>query len=334
MQKKLYNSLYYLVLISIAILAIFLIRLIKLYDIFCIILDIFLPIFFGFIIAWLLKPIFKKMNKKLNKRLSFVILIALLIISYTLIIVLIVPMVIREGANLLSILNDFIPKLKRLPLLSGIENNFKIDPNFLLKYCNNAVSTVINFALAHIFGFYLLYNYNIMSTNAKKYLPIKYRDITLKFIRKLSVNMYVYIKGAFVDMLVLFIISAILFSIFKLKYAILLAIFCAITNIIPFVGPYIGGIPAVIVGLSSSIKLGLITLGIIILAQTLETSLINPLIMSKVVKINPLLIIIAVTIMGKFFGVIGMIFAVPVLILLKIVIEFINKYNLIKKNDN
>ena len=333
MPKKLSKSLYYLIILCIFILTIVLFRLIKIFDICCTLVDIVSPIFFGFILAWLLNPIYKKLNQKIDNRFSFALLIVALIFLYTLIIGIFVPMIIREGSNLLTILKDFIPKIQKIPYLSNIDKYLTIDANFLLKYCNNILSIVLNFALAHMFGFYILYNYNTIKMHIKKNIPSKYRDIILKFTKKLSTNMYLYTKGTLLDMLILFIISAILFSIFKLKYAILLALFCAITNIIPFIGPYIGGIPAVIVGLSSSLKLGIITLVVIVLAQTAESNVINPLIMSKCIKINPLLIIIAITVMGKFMGIIGMVFAVPTLIILKIVLEFVKKYKLIKNQS-
>lgn len=329
MPKRLSSALYYLSLICIALLSLILIRLIKLYDICCTLFNIVSPIFLGYVIAWMLNPIYKKLNGKMNYRISFCLLIGIVVIFYVTVTLLFIPLVIKEGMNLLDIINSFLPKLKNVPFIKDLVSNLKVDPSFLLSYCGNVLTILINFILAHMFGFYILYNYNTINALFRKTLPQKYKSKIVSLVKKISSNMYLYVKGTLIDMLILFALSAILFSIFGLKNALLLALFCAITNVIPFIGPYIGGIPAVIVGLTTSVKLGIITLIIIVLTQSLESNVINPLIMSKCIKINPLFIIIAITVMGKFFGVLGMILAVPTLIFFKIIFEFAIKNKMI-----
>ncbi len=331
MKDKLLKNLNTLIIISIVILLIVLVRLVKLLDICCILLEIVFPIFFGFVIAWILHPLYKRLSKKVNNKVSFFLLIALLFLIYGLIILLVAPVLINETKNLVEVLKSYLPKIENNPYISDLFKNLKVAPDVLLASCGSIFSIVVNFGLAHLFGFYILYNYDTIKTLIKGNLPERYKSTTLKFTKKLSINMRLYLKGALIDMVFLFILSALLFSLFKFKYALLLALFCAITNIIPFIGPYIGGVPAVLVGLSQSFNYGIIALVIVVVSQNIESNIINPLIMSKCVKINPLFIVIAITIMGKFFGIIGMIFAVPLLIFLKIAYEFYSKYRQTRK---
>ncbi len=177
----------------------------------------------------------------------------------------------------------------------------------------------------------MLYNYDTIKSYVKGLIPKKKLKLITDYTNKLSLNMRVYLRGTLIDTGILFVISFLLYLLIGLDYPFILALFSALTNIIPFIGPYIGGIPAVLVGLSGSLNLGIITLAVIIFAQTVESNFINPMIMSKCIKINPLLIVIALSIMGKFLGVIGMVFAVPILIVIKLTIEFIKKY---KNNIN
>ena len=126
-------------------------------------------------------------------------------------------------------------------------------------------------------------------------------------------------------MLILFIFASISFFIIKLPGFIILAFLIAITNIIPYIGPYIGGIPAVLIGLSLSTKLGIITLIIIVILQIVENSFIQPFIMSKSLKLNPILIIIGLIIFSHFFGIVGMIISTPVVSIIKILYDYYKK---------
>ena len=117
-----------------------------------------------------------------------------------------------------------------------------------------------------------------------------------------------------------------------MPYALLFSIVISLTNIIPFIGPYIGGVPAVLVGLSVNLKLGITITIIVILLQFVESSFIHPLIMSKSLNLHPISIIISLIIFGYLFGVLGMIFATPIMASIKIIASYYNeKYNLIGK---
>lgn len=326
MPKKLSDNLYYLSWILIFILFLVAVRLVKLYDIFCSLLKIVAPILFGYIFAWILFPLYKKINKKIDRRLSFALLIVFFIGLYALIIWKFLPILVDNFSNIVDLLKTYIDKFSEYPFLENLKGYSKVDVDVIINSCSNLISFIIEFALIHIFGFYILYSYDNVNAFLRSLIPSKFKKITLEYIRKLSSNMRFYIKGTIIDTLILFGISIVLYWAIGLEYPVIIALFSAITNIIPFVGPYIGGIPAVIIGLSTSLNLGLVTVGVIVFAQTLESNIINPMIMSKCIKVNPLLIMISLTIMGSFFGVFGMIFAVPIIIIFKITLEFVKKY--------
>lgn len=120
--------------------------------------------------------------------------------------------------------------------------------------------------------------------------------------------------------------SLITFSITGMPYALLFAIFASITNVIPFIGPYIGGVPAVLVSLSVSMKLGIVVLIEVIILQFIESSFIHPYIMSKGLKINPIIILIGLIVFGYFFGIIGMLISTP---LISVINQFMSIMRLI-----
>lgn len=326
MNLKLKNNLYYLSWILIIILSIVLLRLVKIYDICCTILSIVMPIFFGYIFAWIFNPVLKKLKKKIDGRIAISLIVSITVLVYAFIIWKLVPIIISNIENLLDMFEIYLKKLENIPFLEGVKDLPRIDANTLIDKCSSIVGVILEFGLVHLFGFYILYNYDQINSFLRSLIPGKYKKISLEYLRKMSVNMRAYIRGTLIDTCILFIASSILYFIIGLDYPVMLGFFSAITNIIPFVGPYIGGIPAVLVGLSKGVNLGLSTLGVIIFCQTVESNIINPMIMSKCIKVNPILIIISLSIMGKFFGLFGMLFAVPSIIIFKLTVEFVKKY--------
>ena len=109
-----------------------------------------------------------------------------------------------------------------------------------------------------------------------------------------------------------------------MPYAFLFAIIISLTNIIPFIGPYIGGVPAILVSFSVSTRLGITSLIIIFALQFIESNFIQPYIMSKSLKINPIIIIIGLIVFGHFFGILGMLLSAPLTCIIKILINYFN----------
>ena len=109
-------------------------------------------------------------------------------------------------------------------------------------------------------------------------------------------------------------------------------LFCAVTDIIPFIGPYIGGIPAVLVGFSMSPTTGLLALLAVVLCQCLENYFLQPVVMGKTMKLHPVTIIVGLLIFNNLFGIIGMVLATPTISVCKTIFVFFNqKYKFMDK---
>lgn len=105
-------------------------------------------------------------------------------------------------------------------------------------------------------------------------------------------------------------------SILQVKYALLLAILAAIMELIPFFGPVLSAVPAVLLGFSDSFVLGLLVLGFYVIVQQFENHLIYPLVVRKIVGIPPIMVIIVLFIGAKLAGFLGMLLSVPLATLL------------------
>jgi len=125
--------------------------------------------------------------------------------------------------------------------------------------------------------------------------------------------------------LILFVVSFIGFEIIGLDAPVLFAMFCAVTNIIPYVGPYIGGIPAVLVAFTQSTLIGILTLIFIVAVQGFEGNFLHPIVIGKKMDLHPVTIVISLLIFEHFFGIIGMIVATPIVAVLKIIYLFLDE---------
>ena len=104
-------------------------------------------------------------------------------------------------------------------------------------------------------------------------------------------------------------------------------------NIIPYAGPYIGAVPALIVAYSQSMSIGIWATVAIVVVQFIEGNILSPIVMSKTTKLHPVSIIVGLLIFGHFFGIVGMLLSTPIISVLKVIIEFIDSKLHIFTND-
>lgn len=164
-------------------------------------------------------------------------------------------------------------------------------------------------------------------------LPEKLQKDTKVLANEINTSLRNFVTGALLDALFVFIITSIGFALVGLKAPLLFGLFCGITNVIPFAGPYIGGIPAVIVGFSQGLPTGIFTLIVIVVVQFFEGNFLQALIMSKTTKLHPVTIMLGLLIFAHFWGIIGMVVSTPIIASLKAIIMFLDeKYDILKFN--
>jgi predicted PurR-regulated permease PerM len=120
-----------------------------------------------------------------------------------------------------------------------------------------------------------------------------------------------FVKGKFLDSIIVWVLCYIAFSIFRIPFALLISSFIAITNIIPVIGPLIGAIPTGIIILLTEPQKFIPFLIIVIILQQLEGNVISPKILGDNTGISSLCVVIAVSTMGSLWGFTGMILGVP-----------------------
>ena len=104
----------------------------------------------------------------------------------------------------------------------------------------------------------------------------------------------------------------------------LLGFLCGLTDLIPLIGPYIGGGIAILVALSEGKSVIIGTLLFIVIVQIIENYVFQPIVMSKSVKISPLLVIVGLLVFGNLFGIVGMLLSTPIVCIIRVIYLYID----------
>jgi predicted PurR-regulated permease PerM len=186
----------------------------------------------------------------------------------------------------------------------------------------NGVKGIVNsamlFLLIPFIVFYMLKDIDQLKKAAWYITPKRWREPGIAFLKDVDESLGNYIRGQLFVGLVIGSVAAFLLWIVGMDYPLLLGFIIGATNIIPYFGPFIGAIPAVILAATVSLKMVLIVAVIIFLLQFLEGNILSPLIVGKSLHMHPLVIMFALFFGGEVAGVLGLIIAVPLLAVLKV----------------
>ena len=105
----------------------------------------------------------------------------------------------------------------------------------------------------------------------------------------------------------------------------MMGLIIGITDIIPYIGPYIGGTIVAVIASSDSIEKMIMVIIVIVIIQGLESWFITPKIQSKKISVHPIIVLLFIVIFGKIMGIIGMLIAVPVLAIIQTTLK--TKFN-------
>lgn len=325
----------------------------KLLNFFRILISIISPLFIGLVVAWLFDPIVTYFTKKkLSRKLSTFIVYLLFLIIIGIILGMIFPLLSDQLTDFAKTIPQIIDSIKNW--ISDIFSNFKNIEGFdaegvknnlfanIEGYAGDLTSSlptiIVNLVsvlfsglgvvvVGLIIGFYILISFDNFG-DALEFLPENIKEDTQNVIEVVNKCLRRFVEGALIDSTLVFIISALCLWMVGLKAPLLFGLFCGITNVIPYAGPYIGGAPAVIVGFSQGMTTGLLTLLVIAIIQFIEGNFFQPVIMSKTTKLHPVTIMLGLLVFGYFWGIIGMVISTPIIAALKaLFIYFENKYN-------
>jgi len=239
-------------------------------------------------------------------------------------------------------LPEFIPAIYMDDIFDGVReyvDNFNISDLAVSIFAGvgGAFSTVFRAFLTAVSALYFLIEMEKLSNFALRLttaiFPEKKRNTILKYTRKLNHNFRQYIAVQTVDGLILgTIMTLVLFFVFRSEYALLLGLMLGIINYIPYFGSIIGtAIAVIVIAFTQGIGTAAIAAVLMFAIQQLDGNYIQPRLMGKSFSLSPLLVIISVTVGGAYAGVMGMLVAVPLVAVLKDILDGYMEYRENKK---
>lgn len=330
-------------------------------------LKVISPVFLGLIIAWLFEPTVDKLQDKKVPRLVACIIVYLIFFGIiTLVISLIAPSFITQIKDFMKAVPEILKDIKNfieniftsINNINGLNlNNIKNQifasiegigislttkgPNMIINGTKSFIGGMMSFILGIMIGFYMLFDFRKVKKFIFRLIPERFEKDFVDLVGRINTSLRGYVQGVLLIMCIVFISQAIGLTIAGLKAPLVFALFCALTDIIPYFGPWIGAIPAVLVAFTISPITGIFTIIAILIVQLLENNFYQPLIMGHTMKLHPVTIILGLLIFQHFFGILGMIIATPAIATIKVVFTFIdeklhilNKLKLKKENIN
>ncbi len=318
-----YTSILRVLLVFVAVYFIYLIR------------DVLALLFVSIIFASAVDPWVDWLEKfKFPRAVSILLIYLVLLAIFSLVIVLMIPPVTEQIGQIINNLPAYYEKIS-IGLHSlqsrGLANNSFVSGNESVVSALRAVSLTLAqttrsvfVTITSIFGglfsllvvlvitFYLTVEESALKQTIKIITPPRQRAYLMDLIERIQLKIGLWLRGQLLLSLVIGVMTYIGLTILGLKYALLLALVAGILEVVPYIGPWLSGVPAVLVAFSDSLVKVLLVIGLYILVQQVENHLIVPKLMQKVVGLNPIIVIVAILIGIKIGGVVGGLLGVPV----------------------
>lgn len=308
------------------------------------------PMMLSGFMYYLLRPIVnylatKKMNRGLSVLLIYLVFAGLFVLFW----VLVWPTLREQIQNfidntpyLVQGLQDQFNKLQNDPSLSRFFSGDTDLTTKLTEYVNSAITWVTN-SMSNLIGvissivlviatlpiilYYMLKDGHKLSPILMNLIPRKYRKEGQEILKSIDSALSGFIVTRVLLNVVLGIMLYIGFLFIGLPYSLLLAVISIPLNFIPYVGSLLAAVPVVIVGFIESPSMAIWSVVIILFAQQIQDNVLSPIIYGKSLDVHPLTTVVLVLVGGDFFGIIGVLIALPVYMIIKIL--FVRIYEII-----
>lgn len=320
---------------------------------------VFMPILISGFLFYMLNPLVKLLTKVRYKKfrisrtgavaIVFVLLFGLLVWGAVSLLPRLVSQVTQLIYNLPSIATEMQKAatklinnssvLKRIDI-SSYTKQFngeisKYSQNFLSSLSSSVVTVISTITSVTIMAitipvvlFYMLKDSEKFIPAISRFLQKKQRPEVIGLLQKMGDTISSYISGQVIECLFVGTFTAIGYMLISQPYGLLLGVIAGLTNIIPYVGPYIGIAPSLIVAFTKSPMQVVYVIIVVVIVQQVDGNLIYPNIIGRTLKIHPLTIIILLLAAGNIAGILGMILAIPFYAVVRTVVIYL--YNIVE----
>ncbi|AKM82956.1 hypothetical protein A2422_03210 [Candidatus Woesebacteria bacterium RIFOXYC1_FULL_31_51] len=289
--------------------------------------DIVLQLFVALILMSVLNPLINKLSKfKIPKGISVLISYVVIFGVLGLAVATLLPPLVEQTTNLANNLPKYlqdlgINKYANGEVLKQIISQLGSVPGQIVKAGFSLFTNILSILTIAIFAFYLLLMKDKFDQNLEPLFGREKSKSISTLVDRLENRLGGWARGQFFLMLLVGTLSYIGFIILGIPYALPLAMLSGLFEIVPFVGPVIAAIPAIILGFSISPFVGFATIGLAFLIQQLENYVFVPKIMEKSTGVSPIVTLLALAIGSRLAGIVGMIISIPLVIIAKTLLE-------------
>ncbi|MFH1405024.1 MAG: AI-2E family transporter [Patescibacteria group bacterium] len=302
--------------------------------------DIVAIVFVSLLLAALIDPFADWFQKhSIPRGLAVIIVYIVLGAIVSLIFVLLVPVVIEQMIQLLGNLagwyGELASKFGQVQTFSieyGFAENLKSSLESIQSAISNSFSSLFSTLRGFISGvaalfivlvlsFYMVNEEDVARKYFKHLAPAEYRPFISQLIVKMQKKIGEWLRAQLILGVIVGSAVYIILTLLGVKYALILALMAGVLEIIPYVGPVLSTIPAVIIGFAQSMVTGFVVLFVYLIVQQIENNILVPKIMQKVTGLNPIISIVALMVGIKIGGLVGAILAIPVATMLAVVLE-------------
>lgn len=308
----------------------------------------FSPLFIGLIIAYLLSPLVASAEKKMPRPLAIAvtflgIFLSFFLLFYSLALLILGQLSFYSPTELLANLLHYFTQyeetissiITRLPTtlfseglertLNGFLSGFsdRINAMAAVDFAKNIGGTIINFILGIVVSFYLLKDHLFFKRLWRKLLhlllPLKQSARVKEFLLDVDGVISRFLRGQLLDGGIVAIISSLGLSLIGLEFAVFVGLFAGICNIIPYFGPVLGMIPAVMIAVSTDgLWKAVLSVLVLFFIQQVDSTVISPKVVGSSIGLHPVFVLLSVTAGGYFWGILGMLIAVPIAAIIKL----------------
>ncbi|OGD24821.1 hypothetical protein A2819_01090 [Candidatus Azambacteria bacterium RIFCSPHIGHO2_01_FULL_40_24] len=288
--------------------------------------DIIAVLIFAIIISSALEPLLQySENKKIPRLLSLIVIYILFFVFFAALIYIILPLILDQIRDFSENYPTYFGKIEEaagtitfLPGLSANLHDLLIQltgqiPSFtsLISYASSIFGGIVSFLVVLVVSFYLSLSRGALDDFLSSVMPSQFEAYAHGLWVRAQKKMGRWLQAQLILSIFMAVVVGIGLWILGVKYAFLIAIVVGVLEIVPFVGPIVAGGLATLLALSQSAVLGLWTLVFFVAIQQLENHILVPLLIKKLVGLNPVAVILAILVGAKLGGILGILLAVP-----------------------
>ncbi|WP_054750854.1 AI-2E family transporter [Lacticaseibacillus thailandensis] len=306
------------------------------------------PFLIAGFLYYLLRPLVKllmklKMKRRAANITAFVLLLVLVIGGLAVLI----PHITSQVVNIVQNLPQLAGRVQKLANqlagtdiaqglgLDAVVKKLDFDNQKLIKYLANLLgdnateissivswigNALVNIFMAPIILYFLMKNGDRLSGNIQRFCPPARRPFVANLLHRVNTTVETYFTGQFTDMLIVAILSCIGYYIVGTPYALAIGFTAGVMNMVPYIGPWLGAVPAVLVAMTVSWQNVLWAVVVAVAVQQIDNNFVYPNVIGKTLDISPLTVIVILLTAGNIWGLLGVILGIPAYAVVKTVL--------------